>query len=103
MLAVLLSLSLTACAQHDQDMLPGTVERDRVELAAEADEFIVKLPFAEGSQVKAGDVIVVQDGAISAAELDAARAAGRSRGTGRGAAERPARRAPSRPGDSTLR
>jgi HlyD family secretion protein len=50
------------------------VERDRVELAADADEFIIALPFAEGAQVKAGDVIVVQDRAISAAELDAARA-----------------------------
>jgi HlyD family secretion protein len=68
------ALLLAACAQHDQDTLPGTVERDRVELAAEADEFIVKLPFTEGAQVKAGDVIVVQDRSISTAELDAARA-----------------------------
>lgn len=68
------SFLLPGCARHDQDTLPGTVERDRVELAAETDEFIVKLPFAEGSPVKAGDVIVVQDSAISSAELDAARA-----------------------------
>lgn len=72
--ALLLTSLLGACARHDRDTLPGTVERDRVELAAEADEFIVKLPFAEGSQVNAGDIIVVQDRAISAAELDAARA-----------------------------
>ena len=65
---------LAGCAQHDQDTLPGTVERDRVELAAQADEFIIGLPFAEGAEVKAGDVIVVQDGEISGAELDAARA-----------------------------
>jgi HlyD family secretion protein len=65
---------LTSCARHDENTLPGTVERDRVELAAQADEFIVTLPFAEGAQVKAGDVIVVQDRAISSAELDAARA-----------------------------
>jgi HlyD family secretion protein len=70
-----LSMTLLAsCAQHDEDTLPGTVERDRVELAAEADEFILALPFAEGAQIKAGDVIVVQDRAISGAELDAARA-----------------------------
>jgi HlyD family secretion protein len=68
------SLLLVGCARQDQDTLPGTVERDRVELAAETDEFIVKLPFAEGAPVKAGDVIVVQDSAISTAELDAARA-----------------------------
>jgi HlyD family secretion protein len=65
---------LYGCAQHDEDTLPGTVERDRVELAAQADEFIVSLPFAEGAEVKAGDIIVVQDRAISTAELDAARA-----------------------------
>jgi HlyD family secretion protein len=73
-LSCLLALGLAACAQHDEDTLPGTVERDRVELAAEADEFIISLPFAEGAQVKAGDVVVVQDRALSAAELDAARA-----------------------------
>jgi HlyD family secretion protein len=75
--AAILSLALmfaAGCAQHDEDTLPGTVERDRVELAAEADEFIVTLPFAEGARIKAGDVIVVQDRALSAAELDAARA-----------------------------
>ena len=32
------------------------------------------LPFAEGATVKAGDVVVVQDRALSTAELDAARA-----------------------------
>jgi HlyD family secretion protein len=73
-LAAALVNLLCACAQHDEGTLPGTVERDRVELAAEADEFIVSLPFAEGAQVAAGDVIVVQDRAISTAELDAARA-----------------------------
>ena len=45
-----------------------------MELVADANEFIVSLPFAEGAAVKAGDVIVVQDRALSAAELDAARA-----------------------------
>jgi HlyD family secretion protein len=70
----LVPLALAACARHDADKLPGTLERDRVELVADAAEFIVSLPFAEGSTVKAGDVVVVQDHAISASELDAARA-----------------------------
>jgi HlyD family secretion protein len=70
----LAALALAACAGHDEDTLPGTVERDRVELAAEANEFIVSLPLAEGAQVKPGDVVVLQDRAVSAAELDAARA-----------------------------
>jgi HlyD family secretion protein len=73
-LGMMLSLALAACAGHDQDTLPGTLERDRVELVAESAEFIVSLPFTEGSTVKAGEVVVVQDHAISGAELDAARA-----------------------------
>jgi HlyD family secretion protein len=72
--AGLLVATLCGCAQHDENTLPGTVERDRIELAADSDEFIVSLPFAEGARVKAGDVIVVQDAAISAAGIDAARA-----------------------------
>ena len=65
---------IAACSRHAADTLPGTVERDRVELVADANEFIVSLPLAEGSTVKVGDVIVVQDRALSTAELDAARA-----------------------------
>jgi len=72
--AGLLTALLCACAQHDENTLPGTVERDRIELAADSDEFIVSLPFAEGARVKAGDVIVEQDAEISAAGIDAARA-----------------------------
>jgi HlyD family secretion protein len=67
-------LTLAGCAAGDDDTLPGTVERDRIELAADSDEYIVALPFAEGARVEAGDVIVVQDRALSSAELDAARA-----------------------------
>jgi HlyD family secretion protein len=73
-LALLGLAAVAGCAQHDVDTLPGTVERDRVELTADANEFIVSLPFAEGARVKAGDVVVVQDRALSGAELDAARA-----------------------------
>jgi HlyD family secretion protein len=67
-------LGLAGCTRHDAEFLPGTLERDRVELVADANETIVSLPFAEGATVKAGDVIVVQDRALSAAEVDAARA-----------------------------
>jgi HlyD family secretion protein len=65
---------LSACGRHDEGTLPGTLERDRVELVADANETIVSLPFAEGATIKAGDIVVVQDRALSAAELDAARA-----------------------------
>jgi HlyD family secretion protein len=67
-------LALAACARHDANTLPGTLERERIELVAEANEAIVSLPFAEGAAVQAGDIIVVQDRALSAAELAAARA-----------------------------
>jgi HlyD family secretion protein len=66
--------TVAACSRHNEDTLPGTVERDRVEIVADANETIVSLPFAEGAMVAAGDVIVVQDRALSTAELDAARA-----------------------------
>ena len=68
------SLLLAACVRHDESTLPGTLERDRVELVADASEAIVSLPFAEGATVKAGDVVVVQDRELSASRLDAARA-----------------------------
>jgi len=65
---------LAACARHDANVLPGTLERDRIELVAEADEFIASMPVAEGDAVKAGDVVVVQDNSLAKADLDAARA-----------------------------
>ena len=66
------SLLLTACVRHDESTLPGTIERDRVELVADANEAIVSLPFSEGATVKVGDVVVVQDRELSASGLDAA-------------------------------
>ncbi len=72
---LLLSIAcLASCSRPDTDTLPGTVERDRVELVAEADESIVSQPLAEGATVKTGDIVVVQDRAVSATQLDAARA-----------------------------
>ena len=67
-------LLFAACVRHDESLVPGTLERDRVELVADATEFIVALPFAEGATVNAGDVVVVQNRELSAASLDAARA-----------------------------
>ena len=72
--ATMLALALAACTRHDADTLPGTLERDRVELVADASEIITALPVPEGATVRAGDVVVVQDRALSTAELDAARA-----------------------------
>lgn len=74
LLLLIAPMLLTACVRHDASTLPGTLERDRVELVADANEVIVSLPFAEGATVKAGDVVVVQDRALSTADLDASRA-----------------------------
>jgi len=68
------TLTLVACSRHDHGTVPGTLERERVELVADANESILSLPFAEGAAVKPGDVVVVQDRELSAADLDAARA-----------------------------
>ncbi len=67
-------LTIAGCSRQAANTLPGTLERDRVELVADANETIVSLPFAEGAAVKAGDVLVVQDRALTKAEVDAARA-----------------------------
>lgn len=69
-----LALTLAACARHDENALPGTLERDRVEVVADTDQPLVSLPVAEGAIVKAGDVLAVQDRALSNSELGAARA-----------------------------
>lgn len=74
LVAAAASLALGACARHDTDALPGTLERERIELVADANDFITALPVPEGAAVEAGDVIVVQDRTLSSAELDAARA-----------------------------
>jgi len=74
LMILLATATLAACSRHDEDALPGTIERDRVELVADANESIVSLPLAEGATVKIGDVVVVQDRALSTAELDASRA-----------------------------
>ncbi len=69
----LICLCLASCTDRDA-ALPGTIERDRVELVAEANESILSLPFSEGAAVKAGDIVVVQDRVLSAAEVEGARA-----------------------------
>jgi len=71
---VLCLVALAGCTRDGMDKLPGTLERDRVELVADANESIVSLPFVEGASVKSGDVIVIQDRALSTAEVDEARA-----------------------------
>lgn len=52
---------VTACSAPTPLPLVGTLERDRIELVAEAQEPIVQIPVHEGQQVEAGQVILQLD------------------------------------------
>lgn len=56
-----LALALAACGDDYSDALLGTLERDRIELVAEAQETIVEVAVREGDAVKAGDLVLRLD------------------------------------------
>jgi HlyD family secretion protein len=66
---------LAACDVAPSTALPGTIERDRIEVAADANEPIVARAVHEGQSVKRGEVLIAQDSVIARAQLDAADAA----------------------------
>ena len=57
-----LALIFTACGDETALPLTGTLERDRIELVAEAQEPIVQIAVHEGDRLKAGDLILQLDG-----------------------------------------
>ena len=59
-LLLALAMQLIACGDNTNLAL-GTLERDRVVLKATAAEIITQLPIAEGSNIKAGDLLVQLD------------------------------------------
>ena len=65
----------TACGTRDRQQVLGTVERDRLELIAEANEPIVQVLHREGDAVKAGTPLLRLDLGAMSARLDQARAA----------------------------
>ena len=75
-LLLLLALGALAC-RDDLSELPalGTLERDRLELVAEADEPVLENVVREGDRVAAGALLVRQGGGRVAAQADRARAA----------------------------
>jgi HlyD family secretion protein len=92
---LLLPVALLACGENPDDLpAVGTLERDRIELVAEAQEPIVERAVREGDRVEAGDLVLRQDDERLRAQVVqaesrrdlAAAAAGR-------AGARPARRA----------
>jgi HlyD family secretion protein len=73
-LVALIALALAACG-GDGDALLGTLERDRVELVAEAQEPIVEVAVHEGQAVTAGQLLLRLDPAAAGARLAQARSA----------------------------
>lgn len=69
-------LALPGCSPNG-DGLPavGTLERDRIEIVAEARETLVEILVQEGQAVQAGDVVARQDDARQKIAVDQARAA----------------------------
>jgi len=59
-LTALAAISLVACSDKNHLAL-GTLERDRIVLKATAAEIITQLPFEQGSNVKAGDLLLQLD------------------------------------------
>ncbi|HEX7764274.1 MAG TPA: biotin/lipoyl-binding protein, partial [Cellvibrio sp.] len=60
-LLLALGVQLIACSDHNANLALGTLERDRIVLKATAAEIITQLPLAEGSDVKAGDLLLQLD------------------------------------------
>lgn len=72
---VLVTMALAAC-EIDQSPLPlvGTLERDRLELVAEASERIIEVLVTEGQTVEKGEVLMRLDSAVQQADVRAAEA-----------------------------
>ncbi len=69
------ALALAACEQAETPLpIVGTLERDRIELVAEANEPIVDIFVTEGDAVIAGDAVLNLDPAVHATRIARARA-----------------------------
>ncbi|MDY6946079.1 MAG: HlyD family efflux transporter periplasmic adaptor subunit [Pseudomonadota bacterium] len=66
---------LSACSSSDDGQIMGTLERDRLELIAEANEPIVSVEVREGQAVQPGAVLLKQELGSMQARLDQASAA----------------------------
>jgi HlyD family secretion protein len=57
----LATLLLGGCEPADENLMVGTLERDRIELRVEADEPIIAIEAVDGASVQAGEIILRQD------------------------------------------
>ncbi len=67
-----IALVLAGCG-NDSEVLLGTLERDRVELIAEAQETIVEIAVREGETAEQGELLLRLDASAAAARLAQAR------------------------------
>ena len=74
-LCLVVSLLPTACDKEENNVVVGTLERDRIELIAEAQEPIVEIAVREGDRVEKGRLLLRLDDARVAAQLAGARSA----------------------------
>ncbi|MDE0062719.1 MAG: HlyD family efflux transporter periplasmic adaptor subunit [Gammaproteobacteria bacterium] len=72
--AASLLVMMAGCGERDGEVHAlGTLERDRIELAADTNEPIVRIAVSEGQRLGIGDVLIVQESARAEAALDRAR------------------------------
>ena len=72
--AASLLVMVAGCSERDGEVHAlGTLERDRIELAADTNEPIVRIAVSEGQRLGTGDVLIVQESARAEAALDRAR------------------------------
>jgi len=76
-LAALMALLLVAGCESEPSPLPlvGTLERDRIEVPAQAWEVLVDIPVREGEAVQAGQLLARQDATLARSRLEQAAAA----------------------------
>ena len=60
-IVISLLLSIVACEQKSSSIALGTLERDRIAHTATANEVIINIPFAKGTRVSKGDILVQLD------------------------------------------
>ncbi len=74
-LGLAVAAALSGCSGDAAPRIVGTLERDRIELVAEAFEPIVEIAVRRGQTVRAGDLVLRLDPERSAARVERARAA----------------------------